>query len=339
MHTKPNLTQLFQFAKGNLNQVLLDQANSKNIETLHDFLPQLNMVNYEFRLSQDDSRVDANIMVWRYEAPILLDWLADKKEPIYQQLRSWVSDWLDSTNSFHLMIQNIWIMYDLQEDEIPEPWIIFAFSEFSLDKEAYIGLIKRLAAYFDNNYTDNHWELLHKIYSQLSEGQSIPAVGFQNRNINSIRLGVRDFFDVNQLCTYLKKISWTGDYDFIKQHYADFITDSSYTMTSITFNEELLPVLGIECYMDTKNNLSHSKEFLNKLVKQNLCTHEKMEAIIAWIGNDESPPNYFTLDSLDDSHETEIKRWLLEVKLLVDSSKAPSAKAYVLINQSRKEIG
>lgn len=340
MHSESNLLQLFQRAKKYLNNDLLDTAYSKRIESLHAFLPQLNMVNYEFRLDEENARVDANIMVWKYEAPTLLSWLADKKENFYQALYRWVKDWLDPNHTFHSLIQNIWIMYDLEEgsDEIPEPWIVFSFTEFHLGGDTYISLIKRIATYFKNGFSDDHWKVLDKIYSELKEGQSVPAVGFQNRSLNSIRLGVKSFFDFRQMESYLKRIGWYGDFDFIQKHYGHFISEASYTMVSMTFNEALMPVVGIECYMNESNNLIHSTEFLNKLVEKKLCTEKKCVGLMKWIGDDHEQADFRTLANPSSIEDAYIRRWLLEVKLVVDSDKIAKAKAYVLINQTDRKF-
>ncbi len=336
MHSKSNLLALFNLAKSHLSKELLNEKYAHKVEKLHAFLPQLNMVNYELRLTNDNSRVDANIMVWKYEAPILLEWLSDKQESFYQELHKWVNDWIDPNKSFHTLIQNIWIMFDLESDDanIPEPWIVFSFSEFKLGKEIYLRLIKDLASYFENDFNSDHWSILESIYSNLNPEQTVPAIGFQNRNINSIRLGVKAFHNLDEIISYLQKISWEGDFNFIQDKYAQIISKASYSMLSMTFNNQLLPELGIECYLDEKNNLEHSNILLNDLVNFQLCAKKKSLALSKWIGNEYSEQSFATVQTKIENEKLFIKRWLLEIKLLVNPDKVPSAKAYLLINQT-----
>ncbi len=338
MHSKSNLTPLYHLASQYLSDKLLDTDYSDKLDHLHSFLPQLNMVNYEFRLTPNDPRVDANIMVWKYEAPILFNWLSKQEGTVYRQLYKWVEDWMNPRDTFHMMIQNIWIMYDVKESEqgISEPWLVFAFSDFVLEKNAYITMIKRISTYFDNNYKDRHWSILERIYSHLDTGQSIPAFGIQNRNVNSIRLGVRNFSSSRQMKSYLEKISWPGNYELIEQQYAEFVSQADYSMLSITFNEELFPQLGIECYLNYKDNYNHSAGFLESLVDKQLSSMDKADALLNWIGYDDEPQPFFTVDGSDHSIETRIKRWLHEVKLVIEPNSPPFAKAYVLINQIMK---
>lgn len=318
---------------------LVDQSSKSILSKLHASLPLLNMVNIELRLNDFDQRVDANFLVWKYEAETLYQWLEEKEGAFYVSLRKWVKDWMDPSKAYYQLIQNIWIMYDLDsnKDEIPEPWIIFSFSKIQVDPRSYQFIIRKIADYFDNKFNDKHWNVLERIYNKLPTGAKIPAIGFQNRNINSLRLGVKEFHSVEQMQSYLEDIEWPGNFDFIKQHYSEYIPMADHCMLSITFNEELITDLGVECYLNEENNLEHSHTFLTKLHNQGLCSRTKKEALLNWIGSDHSNNDFWTLNPRYFNFEDDdvfLQRWIIDIKMVYKEDNPPAAKAYLLFHQN-----
>lgn len=336
---KPMLAKVSPY----LPSTLISHPNKSLIDKLHIHLPMLNVVNIEVRLNNDDLWVDANFLVWLYEASVLYEWLENKKEPFYVALRKWVKDWMDPSKVYNQLIQNIWIMFDVDSDsdEIPDPWIIFTFSKVKVDPQSYQFIIKKIAGYFDNNYNSKHWNILQRIYSKLPTGSNVPAFGFQNRNINSLRTGVKEFHNLEQMESYLEDINWPGNMEFIREHYSDYISRADYCMLSITFNEEVIDYLGIECYLNEENNLEHSQAFLTKLQEQGLCSTAKQKALLDWIGNDHSKSDFWTLNPKYFNPEDEdifMQRWLVEIKLVYKTNEPPSAKAYLLYHQNSLKL-
>lgn len=334
---RKTLIDFYKQVSPSLDERLIHKSIVPRLNSFFKYLPPFNLVNLEVRLNDENYQVDPNILIHQYECKVLKKWIDDHQDPKYEVLSKWCEAWTNPNLLFSAIVPNIWLMYDFLPDqiEIPEPWIIVAVHELNLDVEAILNIYKNIASYFPNEYNDNHWQLFEKALELLPEGTYIPAIGIQNRNLNSLRFGIKSFNSMGDIENYLLALGWPGDLNFIKRHYTKVVELSEYCDLSLTFGEKIFPEIGLECYLSTVKNEENGKEIISYLYNKNLCSEDKKNALFDWFGKsrdfeevwDVYPPIY------NKTKRGYIHKWISEIKMVYNPGHKPTSKAYLIFDR------
>ena len=286
--------------------------------------------------------IDLNVCVWNYEKELLSDWI--NSYPLvhlqeWAEVRNWCNAWCDPKLPFNQLIPNIWLLYDIYDgiNAMFAPWVYIGFRNLNVDIETNFSLFEKALAYFPGNFSADCWKSLRLLYSKIPPGCYMPAFGvLHKRGMKGIRVGVRSFHHLSAILDFLQEIKWPGDLKFVQQYYGEIIGMASHCDLSLTVGDSIYPQLGLECYLSITENRKHATSLLDALMDLGICDSHKAKALINWIGTDDQIPNIWYTNP-NQSSKFQVRRWLLEFKLIYEPGQPPAAKAYLMYDRKSND--
>lgn len=285
----------------------------------------------EFSLDQSE-RVDININIWQTEIEALSHSDAFRASPEWVQIIKWTNAWKHEQKPFRTYIPNIWLVFDLVDigaKQNPAPWLILTLAPVPISQSLNYKMATNALDVFTSVKNDIQLQSLKRAFETCPKNGFIPGIcvfereAITKRRLHSkseqiIRIGVRSFYNYDEIKDYLQRQVWKGNYEALEHGCKELIPLCSYAMLSLNFDDYLMNTIGIECYFDKKNNTADVKQFLSVLIEKGLCTRQKMIQIL----------EHIRIHQVSES--IKFHQWVLEIKLVMDDSDAWKAKVYFL---------
>jgi hypothetical protein len=250
------------------------------------------------------------------------------EQPLPASLRSFLSRWAQPAGPFS-EIPCVWLEFDLDRlvEDFPIPSVCAR-----LPRDADLGwlLESLLPALHGGPLGDAQIDLIRRCHGEIpEEGILLYVFGLLSRPWNPIRLEIYGLDSTGALA-YLRRVA---------PHIAPLLTGIASIFEGIErphlsfdINAEILPRIGLEgSFPHPPGREPRWAELFARLVTRGLCSPEERDAILAWPGYDtfwtaaedwpleRAGPHGFCVRSL--SH----------VKVVAQPSRAPEAKAYLLV--------
>lgn len=214
--------------------------------------------------------------------------------PFWKNLIAMFQHWTNPSSRLFREAEIFWLEFDREEEGFnPVPNLFFRVREK------------------DSGMNPNRWEAMKEILNETYEvlfGIRFPVhlagtlqqcmealppkagiyqAGFMvPRKTESIRL-VLTSMSWDDLTGYLKRIGWTGDFEFVDLLFNRYVAKFDYAVCNLHIAENVLPYLGIEMYF---RNLAQPRweprwnENLGHLISDNLVLSSKSLALMAFPG-------------------------------------------------------
>ena len=271
---------------------------------------------------------------------------------VWKKIHNFSAYWANPESTLYNNVDNIWLEFDTDKHllEVPEPSLFFGCKNI-------IG--KKKFASNQNNITESKWVadealglllnscLQKEVKQQLSSCfQSLPfnAEVFQigvmlprESESKAIRLCIEDIAN-NQILEYLVNIGWSDSSNQLSYLLSELSSIVDVIRLNLAIEDEIFPKIGLECYLHKQPiNSPKWKLFQDYLIKNNLCTLEKANAIFNWSGcsveknNQQLQQDNFAKASAFDSpnFKSVIARLLHHIKIVYQPNQPLQAKAYL----------
>ena len=340
VNNRNTLNEYYQLIHPSISERLVSSAYHEKLTSLFKLLPISTLVNLELRLDGNE-QVDANLLYTKSKNLILKEWIEKGKMMDHHNLNAWISMWNDKSTFFYNQLKNIWLMYDysIEKDHNLLPWIIITLETTGFRADIVRSLYENSAEHFDSGLNNQHWQRFEDVLVKMPSGVNLVAIGLLNRTGKQLRFGVSSFLDVDSVTDYLESIDWKGDIKFVSDHYSSPINNAVSCDLAFTIDDNLEPILGMECYLDRASNYSHASEVLDFLIDKGWCLPDYKDALLKFIGETEVPASVFKNEktSTYSSDKVIIEKWISHFKMVYYPDKPPSAKAYIMFANQKLE--
>jgi hypothetical protein len=273
--------------------------------------------------------------------------------PVWSRVRDFCAHWADIKSPLYDNVDNVWLEFDVdgQPSKVPEPSFFFAPRGIRGEEEK-LSLPNNIS-HMNNWVTDEALRLLfgNSLQDQVKKQmltcfKSLPPSGevFQigvmlprKSESQAIRLCVKGIAN-EQILEYLESIAWSAHLNELSVILSELSSLVDDIKLNFAIADTIFPKIGFECYFDKqpKNTLKWQL-FLDYLVKHQLCSLEKANALLTWSGyseekfNQELWPSNFAKASafVYPSLKSTIVRLLHHIKIVYQPNQPLQAKAYL----------
>ncbi|PHM06458.1 hypothetical protein CK516_33395 [Nostoc sp. 'Peltigera malacea cyanobiont' DB3992] len=147
-------------------------------------------------------------------------------------------------------------------------------------------LLNLLYNYFVKNKSQIPYLVIISVcFTSVLTPAYISHVGIMlSREVETLRINVSQL-PVYQIGSYLQQIGYTQATDEIEILVNHLLDTFDYVRLCLDVGTKIYPQIGLECYFEQQSGLDPRwSPFLNDLVAKGLCTPEKRDALIAWVG-------------------------------------------------------
>ena len=347
-----SLKNALQVAGSHLNNELISSNAFLNIGKITNLLPNLPVVSeagFECHLGLSTPRTDFlaafTTLNQGRETLINSDSLVFAN-PIWSKVHDFCINWADLKSSLYENVDNIWLEFDVDKHslEVPEPSLFFGPKNIR-------G--KGVADYQNNWVADEALPLLlgksvpKEVKQQLLKCfDSLPSDGevFQigvmlprKSESQIVRLCVEDIPN-KQIFDYLSNIGWSDSSNQLSSLLSELSNLVDVIRLNFAIEDTIFPKIGLECYLhEQPKNSPKWQRFKDYLVRNNLCTLEKANALLDWSGYSEEKDNpelwqdNFTRASTlaTPNFKSTIVRLLHHIKIVYQPNQPLQAKAYL----------
>lgn len=283
---------------------LIGAAAMERIQDIAIHLPEKLTSFFGFECRLGNSKPDADFLLCIFTAngeretfahlPTNKNTLPAKslKHPIWKNILQFAQNWNDTEHPLHQKVDNVWLEFDVAEDDKALPIPSFFFAPYDSDKNEFlIGLESRNTILAGLNMVKAGAidkivsQQLLKVLETLPEKAYVFQVGTMlSRPVQTYRVCIRDIGAL-EIPAFLKNIGWEGD---ISKLYN--LLETLYSMVDrvdldIDINEGVAPKIGLECYLEMDEERDHRWEtMMNYLYDNNLCTEKKKIALTKFNG-------------------------------------------------------
>ena len=354
------LKNTFQIVSRSLNQKLTSTYDVLKIDRISDVLPDIPIVSdagFECHLGTSELRTDF-LVAFNSRNLSKNSWLNYMQilqqrrigNYIWNSVAKFCDCWTDSKSTLYRNVDNIWLEFDLDRDELnsPEPSFFFAPKDISTDKIRHSmidfekhWIIDEALPILLNKSLDKYMKKQIKIcFKSLPMEATIFQIGVMlPRQVESdtVRLCV-DNIPKSKIFKYIIDIGWQERDNSIEKLFSEIFPLVDKIKLNFAVKDFIYPKLGFECYFDKQpKNSSKWKLFIKYLATKGLCTEEKAEALISWTGYTEAK-NYSELwpESLAKASalvapnfRSTIARTFHHIKIVYQPNRPLQAKAYL----------
>ncbi|WP_041596105.1 hypothetical protein [Halothece sp. PCC 7418] len=235
-------------------------------------------------------------------------------------------------------IQNIWLEFDLprkgQPDLLPSCFLGLSSLGSQVITKQYAWLTKTTLPLLRGTPLSSQLEkqLLSCINALPKQG-IVSFIGLMlARQWQTIRICLKGIAP-SELINYLKKVQWSGSTTALQTA----LNSGLFLVDDITLTLEIgemgvMPKIGFECYFNQQPKFeSRWEQFLDYLVKTDLCLPEKQEALLSYPGYLQQgspwPGHWVTLANFLGRDSILIRR-INHIKLTFEQDRMLEAKAY-----------
>jgi hypothetical protein len=357
----PSLTNYLNLVKPFVSDRLIDADGWADIEAIAQYLPSqlTNFFGFECRLGVEAAKADfllcigagdrgQDLLTGREPNDAFPDRLFE--QPVWDQIRNFVTCWHDQTSTLHQHVNNIWLEFDVTGNlaQLPVPSCFFGSKSIRNDvspghsdaaSDAHTWVSRTAIRLLKGRSIPPGVERqLFRCLHALPDGAHVFQVGLMlARNSDQLRLCLRDISPV-QIGDYLSQVGWSGsicNLQSLLQNLSNFVEridlDLDVDETGVA------PKIGLECYLSVQPKFEPRwSSFLNYLVGLSLCLPQKQEALLAYPGfvrekthREQFPSDLLKLSQfLGSGHEIVFMRGLHHIKVVYQGDRPLEAKAY-----------
>lgn len=267
----------------------------------------------------------------------------------WARIRAFAAEWARPGSPLHQPIQNMWLEFDIDKDEVPEgvPSVFMGtdalqgggrartdwLTDHALPALRGAPVDERLAASLDT------------VLRALPAHSHIFQVG--------LMLGRAEATDALRVCIRGLSAAQAGDFlarvagPAPKQRITVLLEFAHASSTSVDLDLDLCPEvgpkIGLECaFGEDARTPKRIATFLDGLVEMGACLPAKRDALLAWPGgfHERANPDAWPADlsararSAGQSVVSMFMRWLYHIKLVHVPDKPVEAKAYLAVRQA-----
>lgn len=323
------------------------QTRLQNIAKL---LPPIIQGGFECRLSQELIQVDLQqcIKIKEYELKIFAEHLAtftssnkSLKLPAWERIYNLCQACIDTNSCLYKGITDIWLEFDINESNSLITSIFISFNYDITDLYQTLNVAETvLEILLDKPIAESLKINLSRCFIAAAPGRISHLGVMLSRDLQVLRVNVSQL-PLEEITPYLKNIGFPGAVYEIETLMSQLFNFVDRIRICLDVGETIYHKIGLECLLNQKSELeSRCSTFLDYLVKQGLCTLEKRDALLAWLGYTTpqfsshpwsshliaesllKPPNQFSA----------IARRLSHIKLTYSSQHPLQAKGYLEFN-------
>ncbi|MEC4990302.1 MAG: hypothetical protein SAJ37_16345, partial [Oscillatoria sp. PMC 1068.18] len=133
---------------------------------------------------------------------------------------------------------------------------------------------------------DNLLKNLSNCFTACKTPARITHLGMMlSRQTEGLRINITKIYP-QQIVSYLERVGYPSDLEPIELLVIKLLKSVDYFRLCLNVGDTIDAKVGLECFMNPKPKLSlRWSEFLDNLVNEGLCSAEKQQALLNWIGN------------------------------------------------------
>jgi hypothetical protein len=324
----------------NLSEALVSPSVLKSLQQVVKLLPPLSPALLECRLAPGRSQVDLSVGLQPMKIPIAESLLAN---PFWQQIHQFCQDWTTANSLSHETIKDIWLEFDIDgkiENLKAACWFFTLRGEVfqNKDPEALSKLLQLVSLLQNAPVDECRTNLILRCVDELPDNVGIDKIGAMlTRQGKPLRLNVNGL-SAQAIPAYLARVQGEAINSELVEIVNHFSHLSDQIVLCFDIEQEIGSRIGLECYLDKQPQKEPRwSEFLDNLVKTNLCTSEKREALLNWPGliqqkdaQDSWPVNLQNIESWMDKDKISVFwRTINHLKLVYQPHHPLEAKAYL----------
>jgi len=261
----------------------------------------------------------------------------------WRNIKKFTEQWSEPNTIINENVLGLWFEFDTSKSfsSLPVPNIFFQIEKLRLDaeeKKKYWISRKAIPMLTGKKLSKQVEMKLIESVEKLPQGTSVVHFGLMlSRENTGIRIVVNRI-KPSDVIPYLHSIGWNHEKKELAHILNEIAKYSSRIILHLNINDKVDKKIGIECsfsydkyHMETK-----WEKFLNFLERNDLCTTEKKEALLNFVGvefNHSSAifnPNEYQPSVMihKNSKSTALVRYLSHIKIVYDPNKPLVAKAY-----------
>lgn len=301
------------------------------ILALSKILPAFSYGGFESHLGSKQSQVDFFV---RYFSNQAINDLLNYYQ--WEPLKNLAQEWADIKSPLHQKFTDIWLEFDINEQSLQRliPGIFFTLNK-QIDKN--IPELTQQALRLLSRPIPSKLESNLKLCVDCSpKGASFLHIGIMlSRPHQAIRLDVAGIaFD--RVLDYLREIGWIAQTNRLRSLIADLSNFADHIHLAFDVGDTIFPRIGLECFLKQQPKYEPRWQlFLDYLVKQELCTPAKQNALLSWPGFSQIKSNHVSRDDyiLGNKGINILGRSISHIKIVEQPNFPLEAKAYLAIAQ------
>lgn len=346
----PTLTDSLQNVLAHISSEIATPTAISDLQKLAKLSAPIPRAGFEIRLDKDNSQVDLQqgIYLQNKEPQILVEHInklalshQEFNQPVWNRIRKFSKIWSDSSSDLYSAISDIWLEFDIHESnpDLLTPCIFLGINRDSFEPSKTFSIIKTaLELLYGQPINDSLCSNLYRCFTACTSPTRISHVGVMlSRQIEALRINVSKI-PIYEITTYLQEIGYPNATEEIEALVDEILDSFDNVRLCFDVGKKIYPQIGLECFFDKQSGLDPRwLPFLDNLVAKGLCTTEKRNGLIAWVGcttpsNTTKPwASHLIADSLlqPSKNLSILDRRLSHIKLTYKPESTLQAKAYI----------
>ncbi len=346
----PTLTDSLQNVLAHISSEIATPTAISDLQKLAKLSAPIPRAGFEIRLDKENSQVDLQqgISLQNKEPQILVEHInklalshQEFNQPVWNRIREFCKIWSDSSSDLYSAISDIWLEFDIHESnpDLLTPCIFLGINRDSFEPSKTFSIIKTaLELLYGQPIDDSLCSNLYRCFTACTTPTRISHVAAMlSRKIEALRINVSKI-PIYAITTYLQEIGYSNATEEIEALVDEILESFDNVRLCFDVGKKIYPTLGLECFFNKQSGLDPRwLPFLDNLVAKGLCTSEKRNGLIAWVGNT-TPSNttkpwasHLIAESLLQPSEnfSILDRRLSHIKLTYKPQSSLQAKAYI----------
>ncbi len=346
----PTLTDSLQNVLAHISSEIATTTAISYLQKLAKLSAPIPRAGFEIRLDKDNSQVDLQqgISLQNKEPQILAEHInklassyQEFNQPVWNRIREFCKIWSDSSSDLYSAISDIWLEFDIHESnpDFLTPCIFLGINRDSFEASTTFSIIKTaLELLYGQPINDSLCSNLYRCFTACTSPTRISHIGVMlSRQIEALRINVSKI-PIYEITTYLQEIGYPNPTEEIETLVDEILDSFDNVRLCFDVGKKIYPTIGLECFFDKQSGLDPRwLPFLDNLVAKGLCTSEKRNGLIAWVGcttpsNTTKPwANHLIAKSLlqPSKNFSILDRRLSHIKLTHKPESTLQAKAYL----------
>jgi hypothetical protein len=351
---KNSLQEFLAILYPSLDENLASPNSIERLDSISKLLPSASIISdagFECHFAKKTLNTDILVSFAKPNRHMLInsfDSLSElaKNSCLWERINKLIKKWTSQDSLIYEHVENIWLEFDIDSNNILEPSLFFCPSEL-----IYPGAITNFMKYdwivkevlellVGEQISDMTNQYLSKCFNLLPSKGNIFQVGVMMPRLSeskAIRLCVKNI-EISNITKYLHSIGWidtTNDLDLLLNELSIF-TDN--IAINVSVENGIHSKIGLECYIDKQpESTSQWQMFFEFMMKKKLCTKEEILGLLKWPGYIEERsftgiwPSNFTQASAFayPDFRSAATRAINHIKIVYQPMKPIQAKAYL----------
>ncbi|MEH2417067.1 prenyltransferase/squalene oxidase repeat-containing protein [Nostoc sp.] len=294
---KSNLADYLQIILPHLSPEIAAPTALSHLQKLAHLSAPIPRAGFEIRLDKENTQVDLQqgIYLQNNEPRILAQHInnlalshQEFKQPAWDSIRQFCELWSDSNSSLYHKIAEFWLEFDINdaESQLLIPSIFIGIKPDYFDSEEAFNLIKNtLELLWQKPINDSLYRNLYSCFTACIAPAKISHVGIMlSRQVEVLRLNISKLPPYETI-SYLQKIGYPYPLNKIENLVIELLDIVDNVRLCLDVGTDIYPQIGLECYFNESSGLDPRwLPFLDNLIAQGLCTPQKRDALINWVG-------------------------------------------------------